>query len=282
MAEELEIKLTLAPGSGDAVRAWMQSLLAELPPPMRLVNRYFDTPEQSLNAQRAALRIRQADAAYIQTLKTQGEFVDGAHRRQEWEWPIPGPHLNIGLLADTALGDRINLAALDVVFETNFDRQCALLETAEASVECALDLGFVLSGDHTRELAEVEFELKSGNSAALLAWARELAGRVPLFLNLVSKAEQGYWLAGLGEPESQHEGDDPVTALLRALSVYWLTGGAEAAVLASVSGARETAKRAGVASQLDWVEKQLKAAPTTSWLFEPELLQLQLGLLAAH
>ncbi|HCL37363.1 MAG TPA: CYTH domain-containing protein, partial [Marinobacter hydrocarbonoclasticus] len=42
-----------------------------------------------------ALRVRQAGDRYIQTLKTQGEFVNGAHRRQEWEWDLPGPDLDL-------------------------------------------------------------------------------------------------------------------------------------------------------------------------------------------
>ena len=46
---------------------------------------------------------------------------------------------------------------------------------------------------------------------------------MPIFLNLVSKAEQGYFLAGLYRPELP-TGKDPltVTAFLKALGACWL------------------------------------------------------------
>ncbi|WP_111498274.1 CYTH domain-containing protein [Marinobacter bohaiensis] len=279
MAEELEIKLTLGNGGEQAVLDWLAGQGGAEPGRKHLVNRYYDTLDQALNGERAALRVRQADTHYIQTLKTQGHFVDGAHRREEWEWPLPGPDLNLGLLADTPVAERVNLAALAVVFETNFDRRIQMLDSEQASVECALDIGRILAGDRHRPLAEVEFELKSGSSSALLAWAERLAQRVPLFLNLVSKAEQGYWLAGLGTPNAEAVGDDSLTAFLRALSVHWLTGEAGDALTRSLAGIRQDAAEAGLEAEWRWLEGALKQ-PAREWLFEPGLIRLQLGLLA--
>ncbi|WP_148861659.1 CYTH domain-containing protein [Marinobacter fonticola] len=281
MAEELEIKLTLAPGSADKVLAWVADKGSEALSKKRLLNRYYDTPDQALNRHRAALRVRQAGTHYIQTLKTKGEFVEGAHRRNEWEWPLPGADLNLGLLADTPIGDRVNLAELEVVFETNFERQSLLLEDAGSTVEFALDQGKILAGGEALELAEVEFEMKSGDSSALIAWASALAGRVPTFLNLVSKAEQGYWLAGLGEPSPQVEGDDPVTSFLRALSVHWLTGTASESLQAALEKIKMLAIEAGLESQWQWAREQASTSPGHRWMFEPQLIQLQLGLLEA-
>ncbi|MDX1599786.1 MAG: CYTH domain-containing protein, partial [Marinobacter sp.] len=59
----------------------------------------------------------------------------------------------------------------------------------------------------------------------LLRWARALADEVPVFLNLVSKAEQGYFLAGLHNPAILPTDDKQamsVSAFLHALSVAWL------------------------------------------------------------
>ena len=120
VAEELEIKLTVDESSLGSVIHWLLAQSGARDGGRKsLVNRYYDTPEVDLNQQRAALRVRQAGDRFIQTLKTQGEFVAGAHRRQEWEWELPGPELNIGLLADTPLGQDVNLARLQAVFETN-------------------------------------------------------------------------------------------------------------------------------------------------------------------
>src|SRR5690606_37449288 len=152
-----------------------------------LVNRYFDTPGAALNEARAALRVRQAGDRYIQTLETQGEFVGGAHRRQEWEWPLEGPELDLSLLAETPLRARVNLQELQLVFETNFRRQVVMLELGSCVIEVAIDAGEVLAGGRVMPLHEVEFELKAGEPGALLSWARALAAYVPVFLNLVSK-----------------------------------------------------------------------------------------------
>lgn len=277
MAEELEIKLTLGKGGTDAARAWLDERASEETTQKRLVNRYFDTPDQALNHERAALRVRQADTHYIQTLKTQGEFVDGAHKRQEWEWLLPGSDLNLGLLADTPIAENVNLAELAVIFESNFDREARLLSHEGAMIECALDSGAVVAGDRRRELAELELELKSGPGSALLSLASQLAGRVPAFLNLVSKAEQGYDLAGLGRPESRAAGDPPVTAWLRAVSVHWLTGTAETACRETLAALKERAVDAGLEDEWHWASSQ--DFTSVDWLFDARMLRLQLGLL---
>ncbi len=224
LATELEIKLSLEGGAAGDAERWLARQSGDTSPEaVALVNRYFDTPDAELNRARAALRVRRAGARYIQTLKTQGEFVDGAHRRQEWEWELPGPELDVGLLAQTPLANRINLADLHVVFETNFQRKIWLLETPAASVEAALDEGVIAGGGVDVPLHEVEFELKVGASSCLLDWARALAEQVPVFLNLISKAEQGYYLAGLYQPEMPPKGAGlSVNDSLRALSVSWL------------------------------------------------------------
>jgi inorganic triphosphatase YgiF len=204
MAEELEIKLTLAADFVPTVLDWLAREAPETPQISPLRNCYYDTPDADLNRERAALRIRQSGTHYIQTLKTKGEFVDGAHRRNEWEWPLPGLSLNLGLLADTPLAERVNLARLQPVFETNFERHQALLYEGGATVECAVDCGTVAAGEHKWPLNEVEFELKAGESGVLLVFAWRLASEVPLFLNLVSKAEQGCYLAGLYQSDRRH------------------------------------------------------------------------------
>ncbi|MCM0610911.1 CYTH domain-containing protein [Marinobacter sediminum] len=250
MAEELEIKLTLTQDGLKKALEWLEGQPeAEKGPGKSLLNRYYDTPESELNSQRAALRVRQAGTKCIQTLKTQGEFVGGAHRRQEWEWPLPGTELALGLLADTPLGDGINLARLQPVFETNFTRQIIMLRQGDAEIEVALDHGEIVSGETARPLNEVEFELKSGNPAALIEWAGRLARQVPVFLNLVSKAEQGYYLAGLDVPQGPDRSVPvSVTDFLYGLSVSWLTGNPYPVDDLDLSEVARLAERAGYGS----------------------------------
>lgn len=224
MATELEIKLSVSESAQEQAVQWL-SARPEVRPGKKksLVNRYFDTPDADLNRAKAALRVRKAGDAYIQTLKTRGEFVDGAHCRQEWEWPLSGPELDISLLEDTPLGDELDLEQLQVVFETNFQRQVLWLEDGQSLIEVAVDSGSIVAGQARWPLYEVELELKSGDGRKLVEWALALAREVPVFLNLVSKAEQGYFLAGIYHPEAIPAGASfSVTGFLQALSVSWL------------------------------------------------------------
>ncbi|MCZ4287115.1 CYTH domain-containing protein [Marinobacter salarius] len=227
MAQELEIKLSVAQPDLDRVVDWLlgQPNTYESGT-LQLGNTYYDTPDGDLNRQKIALRIRKLGDRHIQTLKTRGEFVDGAHRRQEWEWPLIGTTLNMGLIADTPVGQSVNLARLQPVFETNFQRRVVMIEQGESLVEVAIDSGEIVAGGQSRPLSEVEFELKAGDASLLLAWARRLADEVPVFLNLVSKAEQGYYLAGLYQPvpKAERDAELSVNEFLSLLSVSWLIG----------------------------------------------------------
>jgi len=224
MATELEIKLSVSEAAQAQALKWLSSRSEVRPGKTRsLINRYFDTPNADLNRAKGALRIRKAGDDYIQTLKTRGEFVDGAHRREEWEWPVSGPDLDLSLLLDTPLSAELDLSRLQVVFETNFQRQVLWLERGQSVIEIAVDSGSVAGNNARLPLHEVEFELKGGEGGHLATCALELAREVPVFLNLVSKAEQGYFLAGLYCPEIIDTSEPlTVTEFLQALSVCWL------------------------------------------------------------
>ena len=227
MARELEIKLSVARFDLDRAVAWLLSQPNTYESDtLQLGNTYYDTPDGDLNRQKIALRIRKMGSKYIQTLTTRGEFVDGAHRRQEWEWPLIGTKLKLGLIADTPVGQSVNLAALEPVFETNFERRVVMIEQGETLIEVALDSGEIVAAGDSRPLNEIEFELKAGDPSALLKWAKRLAEEVPVFLNLVSKAEQGYYHAGLYRPVAGAAADSELTVneFLFLLSTSWLTG----------------------------------------------------------
>lgn len=288
MAEELEIKLSLESNGLASALSWLQAQPGATNGGRKtLVNRYYDTPAAELNQQRAALRVRQAGDRYIQTLKTQGELVNGAHRRQEWEWPLSGPSLSLGLLADTPLADGINLAQLSPVFETNFTRQVVMLDDGEAVIECALDNGVIAAGEQEIPLHEVEFELKTGDASRLLVWAEELARQCPVFLNLISKAEQGYYLAGMHESgdsagSTASEYDD-LDQLLHQLSKAWLEQRVVELEGIDIQSLNAQAKISGLEQMFSALVERLTQGESPSQLLgEPELGQCQLGLLASR
>ena len=284
MAEELEIKLSLTPVALDQAAEWLSAQTGvSIGAEKTLINRYYDTPAGDLNHQKVALRVRQAGDKYIQTLKTKGEFVDGAHRRQEWEWPLPGADLNLGLIADTPVGQNVNLAELNPVFETNFVRRIQMLESSGTTVECALDQGSILAGDSRRDLCELELELKQGAPGALLTWAGKLAATVPVFLNLISKAEQGYALAGLHQPVPLNDRELLVNRVLHGLSRAWLSGTADAALCEDLENLQHRDNLpAAHASDLAWLRDCLDSGETIAELAagSTRLGQLQLSLLA--
>ncbi|TGN38530.1 CYTH domain-containing protein [Marinobacter confluentis] len=280
---ELEVKLTLDPQDLGRAKAALETLTGcETAPPVVLRNIYYDTPGFTLNRERMALRVRQKGSRFIQTLKTRGDFVDGGHRRMEWEWLLESAELDLALLAETPLGDQVSLDQLKPVFETNFERQ-VLMATESGSdrdtlVEVAIDQGRILSGDQLSALSEIEFELKSGNPSALRDMAVKLAESVPVFLNVISKAEQGYHLAGVESPFPESTGDLNVYGFFHCLSACWLRRVAFPSV-ADISRLRRAAVTAGVSEDFERLFTQLHSGRPVNELVADGLMgRVQLAL----
>ena len=173
------------------------------------------------------------------------------------------------------------MQALAPVFANHFQREAWLLRSGDNKVECVIDQGALEAGDQRRCLTEVEMELKQGDPACLFDWAGRLVQAVPAFLNVVSKAEQGYHLGGLHHkvPEPPlGEAGRQVDAWFRALSQYWLTE--DSAWLASAWGwlnqlagpCRERGLAAEWASLVDSQYRLLVDGGVPSTLFQNEVL----------
>ncbi len=195
MAEEIEIKLRIKEENTDVqaklsglfeVKTWQVNTL---------INRYFDTPHLALHQNRIALRIREKNGGWIQTLKTAGKAKDGLHRRGEWEWRLENDELCIDLLEDLdAWPENIEFEALKPVFETNFVRHQAVLHYDGAEIELALDNGFVIVEDQRDPINEIELELLSGDESVLLKASELIKQNIDVEEYDVSKAERGYRL----------------------------------------------------------------------------------------
>ena len=204
---EIELKLAL-PGSAHAGLAQALGrtpLLARRKPSLQpLHNVYYDTPEQTLRAQRIALRLRRvgvgAQAHWLQTLKIGGASDSALSQRGEWETPLAGPQLSAPALLDTPWSgidpDGSVLAKLAPCFVTHFERTIWLVRRRDRSVvEVALDLGRIQAGGNTAAIAELEFELRAGPVEALFDVARTIAASVAVLPLNQSKAQRGYALA---------------------------------------------------------------------------------------
>ena len=102
MNKETEIKLRASRETLAALRAhpllskrnksgWQRHALA---------NQYYDTAERDLAGARVALRLRRDGEQLIQTLKSRGQSVAGLSERNEWDWYLQQPELDLGLLDD--------------------------------------------------------------------------------------------------------------------------------------------------------------------------------------
>lgn len=210
---EIEIKLALPAVPADA--AGWAAQLARIPLLARrkvlrqqVHSVYYDTPAQTLRAQRAALRLRRVGTPeqpqWLQTLKTAGRSDSALSQRGEWEMPVAGPALELAALHDSpwpqmdAAGDIA--AALVPCFVTDFERTTwRVTQPGGVMVEVALDVGTISAAGHTAPLCELELELLAGPPAALFALAQKIARTVPVLPLAASKAERGFALAQHGQ-----------------------------------------------------------------------------------
>jgi inorganic triphosphatase YgiF len=188
---EREIKLGLTPQA--------LARLARLAPSRRSVESvYYDTARQELRRAGIALRLRRDGGRWLQTLKADSAQHAGFAARAEWELPVrrkalePQAFPREEIRSATGI-DLARLAGrLRPVFETRFVRRSGLVQVdGKASAELAIDRGRILAGRRREPISEVELELISGDTEALLRFAEALA----LPLAYESKAERGYRLA---------------------------------------------------------------------------------------
>lgn len=203
MVTETEIKLRITPQAAQALRNHplvIERLAGEWHTGT-LYNQYFDTAERELASARVALRVRRDGEQFIQTLKSKGQSVAGLSERNEWDWPVGGPGLDLTLLDDGCWP--ASLAGLDKLslrpmFTTDFQRTRGILRwqrgDEQVEVEAALDQGEVIADGRAEPICELELELRNGSPAALLELAVSLAADVALMPCDISKAERGYRL----------------------------------------------------------------------------------------
>jgi inorganic triphosphatase YgiF len=188
---ERDIKLRLTPQA-------FTRLVRLAPNRRNLASVYYDTARQDLRRAGIALRLRRDGGRWLQTLKAESAQHAGLAARAEWELPVrrktlePDAFPREEIRSATGI-DLPRLARrLRPVFETRFTRRSGLVQVdGKASAEFAIDRGRILAGSRREAISEVELELISGDTGALLRFAEALA----LPLAYESKAERGYRLA---------------------------------------------------------------------------------------
>lgn len=205
MNAEIELKLFFLPIYQESLINKLDSLDNAVPQGQRrLANGYFDTPDLQLRQWDMGLRVRGYDAHREQTIKTAGQVVGGIHSRPEYNVTIQSDSPDLSLFPTSIWPADADLAAtqaqLTCIFHTDFYRRAWHVQIDNSVVEVALDIGEITANGQQEALCELEFELLSGDTEALLKLAMQVASVVPVRLGKASKAQRGYRLAGKAKP----------------------------------------------------------------------------------
>ncbi|POT56809.1 inorganic triphosphatase [Citrobacter amalonaticus] len=199
MAQEIELKFIVNHDAVDALRDHLHTLGGEHHAPDPLLNIYYETPDKWLRGHDMGLRIRGENGRYEMTMKIAGRVTGGLHQRPEYNVALSEPSLDLAqfpqevwpngeLPAD--LAERVQ-----PLFSTDFYREKWLVEVDGSQIEIALDLGEVKAGEFAEPLCELELELLSGDTHAVLKLANQLVSQTGLRQGSLSKAARGYHLA---------------------------------------------------------------------------------------
>lgn len=194
MADEIELKLELTREAADRVEA--SGLLPGEPQKTQQRSLYFDTPDRDLAKAGLSLRIRRSGRKRIQTVKAGGVSGAGLFARSEWERPVKDDRPILD--ETTPIGALLGAAVVAVapLFEVEIERRSWLITEGDTVMELVLDRGEVLAGERRATICEIELELKSGDPAALFAFARKIDAVTPVRLGVLTKAERGFRLNG--------------------------------------------------------------------------------------
>ncbi len=142
---------------------------------------YYDTPSQALSQRHYTLRRRLENGVSVCTLKAPaGELARG-------EWETECDTIEGAIPELCKLGCPENLPALVSeglipVCGARFTRRASTVEFQSTVLEVALDRGILFAGEKEIPLCEIEVELKEGEPALAVAYAKALAqtyGLVP-------------------------------------------------------------------------------------------------------
>ena len=199
MAQEIELKFIVNHSAVEALRDHLNTLGGEHHDPVQLLNIYYETPDNWLRGHDMGLRIRGENGRYEMTMKVAGRVTGGLHQRPEYNVALSEPTLDLAQLP-TEVWPNGELPAdlascVQPLFSTDFYREKWLVEVDGSQIEIALDQGEVKAGEFAEPICELELELLSGETRAVLKLANQLVSQTGLRQGSLSKAARGYHLA---------------------------------------------------------------------------------------
>ena len=190
MADEVEteLKFEVRPDRAAALIAELADGRAHKARKLRSV--YFDTAGQALRKAGFALRVRADGKVRTQTIKT----MNGGPSRGEWEARANKGEPDRNFVKSTPAGAALDGSALAPLFAVDVERSSIDASEGTAKVEASLDRGSAVGRGRSSPISELELELKSGEKAALFAFAARLRRQFDLRPEFSSKAKRGFAL----------------------------------------------------------------------------------------
>ncbi len=199
MTVEIELKFIATAAAIAELPEQLAQFSSQHSAPQKLTNIYYETADNWMRSHDMGLRIRGFDDQYEMTIKTAGSVVGGLHQRPEYNVELKKPTLKLSAFPKEIWPEGCKVAALQKallpLFSTNFMREKWVITYQQSEIELGLDQGEVVAGELSEPLSEIELELKSGNTADLLALAALIGQNGGLRQGGSSKAARGYHLA---------------------------------------------------------------------------------------
>ncbi|AYN27646.1 inorganic triphosphatase [Buttiauxella sp. 3AFRM03] len=199
MTQEIELKFIVNPAELDSIRNTLNSLESQHSEPRQLLNIYYETADNQLRRHDMGLRIRGDNGHYEMTMKIAGRVIGGLHQRPEYNVELTSPELALALFPAEVWPEGISpdeiQSQLNPLFSTDFAREKWVVTHGNSRIELALDLGEVKAGEQVEPLCELELELLEGETADVLAFAKQLVAQPGIRQGSLSKAARGYHLA---------------------------------------------------------------------------------------
>lgn len=211
--QEVELKFVLPSGQAEAV--W-QAIAGAQAKSAALTSVYFDTRKRRLRRSGVALRVREKQGVFVQTVKSGGGVARG-----EWETAIPTAAPDRAALAGTPAAKLLpRKADLLPAFSVRVQRRAVELTEGCSRIEACIDLGEIRAGGRSSPVEEIELELLQGEVGDLFALARRLMADAPMTLSFASKAARGYALADGAAPKPPPlDGSAPAVRGMQALGL---------------------------------------------------------------
>lgn len=201
MAQEIELKFIVNHSAVEALRDHLNTLGGEHHDPVQLLNIYYETPDNWLRGHDMGLRIRGENGRYEMTMKVAGRVTGGLHQRPEYNVALSEPTLDWRSYrrksGRTANCPPISLPAYNRCSAPIFIAKNGWWRSMTAELK-SLSIRGGESGEFAEPICELELELLSGDTRAVLKLANQLVSQTGLRPG--QPEQSGAWLSsGAGQ-----------------------------------------------------------------------------------